>query len=71
MLAAFASTVFSAEGGLVPVFDGKSLKGWNCRPADQAGNWKVEDGQIIGRGQGKESYLMFQIVAFKDISLKR
>lgn len=60
ILAAFPSKVLSAEGSLVPIFDGKSLKGWNCRPADQAGNWSVEDGQIIGRGQGKESYLMFQ-----------
>ena len=71
MLATFPSTIVSADGGLAPIFDGKSLKEWNCRPADQAGNWKVEDGQIIGRGRGEESYLTFQVVAFKDISLKR
>jgi len=49
-----------AEPEFVPIFDGKSLAGWNCRPADQAGNWTVEDGQIVARGQGRESYLMFK-----------
>ena len=42
------------------IFDGKTLDGWHCRPESQAGNWKVEDGFIVGRGKGPESYLMFK-----------
>jgi hypothetical protein len=49
-----------AEDRFKSVFDGKSLEGWNCRPSSQSGNWTVEDGLIIGRGKGAESYLMFK-----------
>lgn len=42
------------------IFDGKTFDGWHCRPETQAGNWKVEDGVIVGRGEGRESYLMFK-----------
>ncbi|MDP6860538.1 MAG: DUF1080 domain-containing protein [Verrucomicrobiales bacterium] len=48
-----------AEDGLESIFDGKTLDGWNCRPSSQSKNWSVEKGQIIGRGKGQESYLMF------------
>ena len=42
------------------IFDGKTLEGWKCRPESEAGNWKVEDGKIVGTGKGRESYLMFE-----------
>ena len=48
-----------AEDGVESIFDGKTLDGWNCRPSSQSNNWSVEKGQIIGRGKGQESYLMF------------
>lgn len=48
-----------AEDGVESIFDGKTLDGWNCRPSSQLTNWSVEKGQIIGRGKGQESYLMF------------
>ena len=48
-----------AEDGFESIFDGKTLDGWNCRPSSQSKNWSVEKGQIIGRGKGQESYLMF------------
>ena len=48
-----------AEDGAESIFDGKTLDGWNCRPSSQLKNWSVEKGQIIGRGKGQESYLMF------------
>lgn len=50
----------SAEDGFKSIFDGKSFEGWKCRPESQAGNWKVEDGKIVGTGKGQESYLMFK-----------
>ena len=48
------------DDGFIPIFDGKSLDGWNCRPESESKNWTVEDGMIIGRGEGQESYLMFK-----------
>ena len=49
---------FSDEG-YSSIFNGKTLEGWKCRPSSQAANWTVENEQIIGRGKGQESYLMF------------
>ena len=49
---------FSDEG-YNSIFNGKTLEGWKCRPLSQSANWTVEDGLIIGRGKGQESYLMF------------
>jgi hypothetical protein len=48
LLAAVASA--RAEDSYVPLFDGKTLKGWvnvNCAPE----TWKVENGEIITTGQ--------------------
>ena len=41
------------------IFNGKNLEGWTCRPLSQSVNWTVQDGLIVGRGKGQESYLMF------------
>lgn len=47
--ALFAATLFGqveplAEAGFRPIFDGKSLSGWDCDPAF----WRVENGVITG-----------------------
>lgn len=49
-----------AEVGFKTIFDGSSLDGWKCRPESNASHWSVADGKIVGKGIGKESYLMFQ-----------
>ncbi|MFL5340031.1 MAG: family 16 glycoside hydrolase [Gemmataceae bacterium] len=36
-------------GGWVSLFNGKDLTGWQTHP-DQPGDWKVENGVLIGRG---------------------
>jgi len=59
MFAAFPPSAVWADEGFAPIFNGTSLEGWHCRPAEQAGNWSVEDGQILARGKGRESYLMY------------
>jgi hypothetical protein len=59
-MASLAILTTAAAADSKPIFDGKTLEGWKCRPESQAGNWKVEDGVIVGRGKGKESYLMFK-----------
>ena len=61
-LCVLLSTEFapSDEKNFERIFDGKSLKGWKCRPESQLGNWKVKDGVIVATGKGDESYLMFK-----------
>jgi len=43
LIVAAAGTV--AAGEFVPLFDGKTLKGWNAAPG---GKWEVKDGAIVG-----------------------
>ena len=59
-MAWIASLAILTAADYKSIFDGKTLDGWHCRPESQAGNWKVEDGFIVGRGKGPESYLMFR-----------
>ena len=35
----------TSAGEFVPLFDGKTLEGWNTAPG---GNWEVKDGVIVG-----------------------
>src|SRR5919204_474003 len=39
----------TAPGNFVPLFNGKDLTGWKTHP-DQPGDWRVENGVLIGRG---------------------
>ncbi len=39
--------LFAADAKLVPIFDGKTLDGWEVRPGEEKW-WKVQDGMITG-----------------------
>lgn len=45
ILLCVCATALGADAKPVPLFDGKSLKGWE---GDTAKTWKVEDGAIVG-----------------------
>ena len=47
---AFSFSLF-AKDQFVPLFDGKTLKGWTPM---QGGNWEVKDGAILGTSQKSE-----------------
>jgi len=51
------------EEGFVSLFDGKTLKGWKAHP-DSPGNWKVEEGAIVG--SGKASHLFSERDDYTD-----
>lgn len=51
------------DEGFVPLFDGKTLKGWKTHP-EGTGAWKVEDGAIVG--SGKASHLFTERGDFTD-----
>jgi hypothetical protein len=46
-----ASSAGAEEPKFRPLFDGKSLEGWHTIPG---GEWKVEDGVIVGRNKASE-----------------
>jgi formylglycine-generating enzyme required for sulfatase activity len=53
--------------GWVPLFNGRDLAGWKPHP-DQPGDWKVEDGVLVGRGG--PSHLFTDRGDFADFHLR-
>lgn len=42
----------NGSGKWIPLFDGKSLNGWHAIPG---GEWKVEDGSVVGRSKKEDA----------------
>jgi hypothetical protein len=62
-----ASAAF-AETGFTPLFDGKSLDGWEV---DTPGIWQVRDGMIVGRHEGlKHNDFLRTRRHYKDFQLR-
>jgi hypothetical protein len=61
---------FNDHVGYVPLFDGKTLKGWDGNPKF----WRVEDGSIIGESTVENpsgnSYIVYRDMQAKDFTLK-
>ena len=55
--------ISSAQGadkdGFIPIFDGKTLKGWEATPAKTAPAWTVKKGMIVGNGDKGRGYLTY------------
>jgi len=70
--------VWAAEPGFVPLFDGRSLSGWQikCKPADQpaaARFWKVDQGTILADSlehQGHDYVWLVSEREFDDFVLR-
>jgi hypothetical protein len=59
-----------AADGFEPIFDGKTLKGWNVIPKAKQGHWSVRDGLLVGKTDGKGSDLIFHDKNLGDYELK-
>ena len=61
---------FGDHQGYVPLFDGKSLKGWDGNPKF----WRVENGAIVGESTpanpSGNSYIVYRDLVAKDFTLK-
>jgi hypothetical protein len=61
---------FGDHQGYVPLFDGKSLKGWDGNPKF----WRVENGAIVGESTpanpSGNSYIVYRDLEAKDFTLK-
>jgi len=54
--------------GFVPLFNGKDLSGWKTHP-DAPGDWRVEDGVLVGRGPRK-NYLYSERGDYEDFHFR-
>jgi hypothetical protein len=58
----------TAITGFLPLFNGKDLTGWQTHPS-QPGNWRVEDGILIGSGPAA-SHLYTERGDYRDFHLR-
>ena len=52
------------------IFDGKSLEGWKVTGNGTKRDWSVVGDRLVGRCQGKSSYLLWQEEDLRDFELK-
>ena len=59
----FLFVICAAQGavkaGVISIFDGKTLKGWEATPAKTAPAWTVKKGMIVGNGDKGRGYLTY------------
>ncbi|HEY7425839.1 MAG TPA: family 16 glycoside hydrolase, partial [Gemmataceae bacterium] len=62
-------SAMTTEQGFVPLFNGKDLTGWKTHP-QQPGNWRVENGILIGSGPSLTSHLYTERGDYTDFHLR-
>jgi hypothetical protein len=71
MIVLFPAVALADDAGFIPIFDGKTLEGWDGNPAF----WRVEDGAITGQTtkdnptQGN-TFIIWRQGALDDFELK-
>lgn len=52
------------------IFDGRTLDGWHAVPQESTGDWRVQDGAIVGLGSAQRlSYLVWKDDQLRDFEL--
>jgi hypothetical protein len=60
----------SCGTGFVNLFDGKTLDGWECDPAEVSSHWKVEDGELVGENPDEKASMLWTTRTYKDYDLE-
>jgi Domain of Unknown Function (DUF1080) len=70
MMAGLCVQAADTEKGFKPIFDGKTLKGWDGDPR----LWSVKDGELIGSTEGNKltsnTFLIYKAATFGDFILR-
>lgn len=72
---AIVATALASAGSLLAedstsLFDGKTLKGWEVRPEENAEHWKVEDGVMIAENVNKKGSNLWTVKKYRDYELE-
>ena len=65
-----ASCISKPTEELHHIFDGQSLDGWKVFPASSSDAWSVDDGEILARGDGARSYLVYRDRDLRDFEFQ-
>jgi hypothetical protein len=60
----------SCGDGSVSLFNGKTLEGWTCDPAELASHWKVENGELLGENPDEKGSMLWTDRSYKDYQLE-
>ena len=70
VIALVVPAIATAAEKFQPIFDGKTLEGWNVIPSQKKNHWSVRDGLLVGKTDGKGSDLIFHDKTLSDYELK-
>ena len=62
--------LLAACNSSVSLFDGQSLEGWECDPPEQAADWKVVDGELLGENPGEQASIIWTTEQFRDFEIE-
>jgi hypothetical protein len=56
--------------GWVSLFDGRTLTGWECEPAELASHWKVENGEMVGENPDEKGSMLWTTGIYTNYELE-
>ena len=69
-LLVFIGLLATACDSSVSLFDGKSLEGWECDPVEQASDWKVVDGELLGENPAEKGSIIWTTSSFRNFEVE-
>jgi hypothetical protein len=51
------------------LFDGETLTGWDCQPAEVSDHWRVEEGLLVGENQDQLASILWTTANYGDFEL--
>jgi hypothetical protein len=70
LLLSAAGVLQACQNREVRLFDGKSLEGWVCGPAEVSHHWRVEDGILVGENADQLASILWTTGQYGDFELE-
>lgn len=65
-----AGMLATACSSRVNLFDGESLKGWECDPPEQMSDWTAVDGELRGENAGEKASIIWTNSSYGDFEVE-
>jgi hypothetical protein len=70
LVSGMALLLSACGGGGTPIFDGKSLEGWECDPPEMIGDWSAVAGELIGENRGEDASILWTTQSYRDFEIE-
>lgn len=61
--------VYGCQSPYTSLYNGESLDGWECDPAEKASHWKAEGDEIVGENPDEVGSILWTTQSFKNFEL--